>query len=156
MGLSAFSVVLIAPLEDDGCIAVAQHAVIAVGLDRSRGHDASSGAGTQPSGIHVVTDQHFINWYLLGWTPLPSNGNAIVFSSSNPSAGGEAMTGLTDNYGDTYTRTAYTDPTVDPQQFSACLGSNVSARDRIFSYTPDVVQTHVEIYTIAGADNRTA
>jgi hypothetical protein len=113
---------------------------------------ASSGAGTQPVGIHVVTDQHFINWNVLGWNPLPSNGNAVVFSTSNPSSGME-MTNLTDNYGTTYTRTPYSDPTVDPQQFSACLGSNISARDRIFSYTPDVVQTHVEIYTIAGAEN---
>ena len=118
----------------------------------SQAFRASSGAGTQPSGIHVVTDQHFINWNVLGWDPLPSNGNAIVFSTSNPSSGW-GMTNLTDNYGTTYTRTPYTDPTVDPQQYSACLGSNVSARDRIFSYTPDVVQTHVEIYTIAGAKN---
>ena len=120
----------------------------------SQAFKASSGAGTQPSGIQVVTDQHFINWNVLGWNPLPSNGNAIVFSTSNPSAGW-GMTNLTDNYGTTYARTAYTDPTVDPQQYSACLGSNVSGRDRIFSYTPDKDQTHVEIYTIAGADNLT-
>ncbi len=113
---------------------------------------ASSGAGTQPSGIQVVTDMHFVNWDVLGWNPLPSNGNAIVFSTSNPSSGWR-MTNLTDNYGTSYTRTSYSDATVDPQQYSACLGSNVSARDRIFSYTPDVHQTHVEIYTIAGAKN---
>jgi hypothetical protein len=113
---------------------------------------ASSGAGTEPSGIQVVTDIHFRNWNGLGWNPLPSNGNAIVFSSSNPSAG-YAMANLTDNYGTTYTRTPYTDAGVDPQQDSACLGANVSARDRIFSFTPDVTETHVEIYTIAGAMN---
>ena len=113
---------------------------------------ASSGAGTEPSGIQVVTDIHFRNWDGLGWNPLPSNGNAIVFSSSNPSAG-YAMANLTDNYGTTYTRTPYTDAGVDPQQDSACLGANVSARDRIFSFTPDVTETHVEIYTIAGAMN---
>ncbi len=115
---------------------------------------ASSGAGTQPSGIHVVTDMHFLNWNTLGWNPLPSNGNAVVFSTSNPSEGW-GMTNLADNYGATYTRTPYTDPTVDPQQYSACLGANVSARDRIFSFTPDVDQTHVEIYTISGAENAT-
>jgi hypothetical protein len=120
----------------------------------SQAFKAASGAGTQPSGIQVVTDQHYINWPLLGWNPLPSNGNAVVFSTSNPGVG-FGMTNLTDNYGTTYTRTAYSDPTVDPQQYSACLGSNVSARDRIFSYTPDVIQTHVEIYTIAGARNTT-
>ena len=113
-----------------------------------------NGAGTQPSGIHVVTDMHFLNWNTMGWNPLPSNGNAVVFSTSNPSEGW-GMTNLADNYGATYTRTPYTDPTVDPQQYSACLGANVSARDRIFSFTPDVDQTHVEIYTISGADNAT-
>ncbi len=115
---------------------------------------ASSGAGTQPTGIQVVTDQHFINWNLLGWNALPSNGNVVVFSTSNPSSGW-GMTNLTDNYGTTYTRTPFTDPTVDPQQYSACLGSNLSARDRIFSFTPDQIQTHVEIYTVAGAKNAT-
>jgi hypothetical protein len=115
---------------------------------------ASSGAGTEPSSIQVVTDIHFSNWNVLGWNPLPSNGNAIVFSSSNPS-GGYDMGNLTDNYGTTYTRTPYTDAGVDPQQDSACLGANVSARDRIFSFTPDVTETHVEIYTIAGAKNAT-
>ncbi len=115
---------------------------------------AASGAGTQPTGIQVVTDQHFINWPGLGWNPLPSNGNAVVFSTSNPSAGW-SMTNLADNYGTTYTRTPYTDPNVDPQQYFACLGSNISARDRIFSFTPDTIQTHVEIYTIAGAANAT-
>ena len=113
---------------------------------------ASSGAGTEPSGIQVVTDIHFRNWNGLGWNPLPSNGNAIVFSSSNPSAG-YAMANLTDNYGTTYTRTPYTDAGLDPQQYSACLGTSVSARDRVFSFTPDVTFTHVEIYTIAGAKN---
>jgi hypothetical protein len=115
---------------------------------------ASSGAGTQPSGIQVVTDMHFRNSNGLGWNPLPSNGNAVVFSSSNPS-GGYDMGNLADNYGATYTRTPYTDAGVDPQQYSACLGANVSARDRIFSFTPDVTDTHVEIYTIAGAMNAT-
>ncbi len=118
----------------------------------SQAFKASSGAGTQPSGIHVVTDMMFYNWSTLGWNPLPSNGNALVFSTSNPSSG-FGMTNLADNDGTTYTRTPYSDPTVDPQQYSACLGANVSARDRIFSFTPDVVQTHVEIYTISGAEN---
>ena len=120
----------------------------------SQAFKPSSGAGTQPSGIHVVTDQHFINWEVLGWNPLPSNGNAVVFSTSNPSSGW-GMTNLADNYGTTYTRTAFVDPAVDPQQFFVCLGANISARDRIFSYTPDVIQTHVEIYTLAGALNAT-
>ncbi len=120
----------------------------------SQAFKASSGAGTQPSGVHVVTDMHFVNWDVLGWDPLPSNGNAIVFSTSNPSSG-YGMTNLADNYGATYNRTPFTDPAVDPQQYSACLGANVSARDRIFSFTPDVVQTHVEIYTISGAENAT-
>jgi hypothetical protein len=115
---------------------------------------ASSGAGTEPSGIQVVTDIHFRNWNVLGWNPLPSNGNAVVFSSSNPS-GGYDMGNLADNYGTTYTRTPYTDAGIDPQQDSACLGANVFARDRIFSFTPDVTDTHVEIYTIAGAKNAT-
>ncbi len=118
----------------------------------SQAFKAANGAGTQPTGIQVVTDQHFINWPILGWNPLPSNGNAVIFSTSNPSAGW-SMTNLRDNYGATYTRTPYTDPTVDPQQYFTCLGSNVSARDRIFSFTPDVIQTHVEIYTVAGAKN---
>jgi len=113
---------------------------------------ASSGAGTEPGGIQVVTDLHFVNWDVFGWNSLPSNGNAVVFSSSNPSAG-YAMGNLADNYGTTYTRTPYTYAAADPQQYSACLGANVSARDRIFSFTPDQSATHVEIYTIAGAKN---
>jgi hypothetical protein len=120
----------------------------------SQAFKASSGAGTQPGGIQVVTDQHFINWSKLGWNPLPSNGNVVVFSTSNPSVE-FPMTNLTDNYGTTYTRTPYSDATVDPQQYSACLGANVEARDRIFSYAPGADQTHVEIYTIAGAKNAT-
>jgi hypothetical protein len=120
----------------------------------SQGFKAQSGAGTQPTGIQVVTDQHFINWPSLGWNPLPSNGNAVVFSTSNP-GDGFGMTNLADNYGTPYTRTPYSDPTVDPQQYSVCYGTNVAARDRIFSYTPDRIQTHVEIYTIAGAKNAT-
>ena len=120
----------------------------------SQAFRASTGAGTQPSGIQVVTDQHFINWTGLGWSPLPSNGNVVVFSTSNPSAGW-GLINLTDNYGATYTRTPYSDASVDPQQVAACLGSNVSARDRIFSYTADTHQTHVEIYTLAGAKNAT-
>jgi hypothetical protein len=115
---------------------------------------ASSGAGTQPSSIQVVTDIHFRNWNVLGWNSLPSNGNAIVFSSSNPSQGYD-MANLADNYGTTYSRTPFSDAGIDPQQDWACFGGNVSARDRIFSFTPDQTETHVEIYTIAGAKNAT-
>jgi hypothetical protein len=115
---------------------------------------ASSGAGTQPSSIQVVTDMHFRNWDVLGWNSLPSNGNAIVFSSSNPSQGYD-MGNLADNYGTAYARTPFSDAGIDPQQDWACFGQNVSARDRIFSFTPDQTETHVEIYTIAGAKNAT-
>ena len=113
---------------------------------------ASSGAGTQPSGIQVVTDMHFLNWEY--WDGIRFHRTAMPSCSPLPILVGirTAMTNLMDNYGASYTRTPYTDATFDPQQYSTCLGSNVTARDRIFSFTPGN-ETHIEIYTIAGAKN---
>ncbi len=113
---------------------------------------ASSGAGTQPTGIHVTRILHYMN--ALNGTvtvPFPSTGNAIVLSTSNPSSGGWGISNLSDSAGHTYTRTHYSDATVDPQQYFTCLGTGSGGQNLAITWTPSSENTHLLIYEIAGA-----
>jgi hypothetical protein len=112
---------------------------------------AASGAGTQPTGIHVTRILHYLN--ATGsrvQVPFPSTGNAIVLSTSNPSDGWN-MANLTDNLGDTYTRIPFPNSSTDPQIYYTCLGSVTGARDLTISWDPASLSTHLIIYEIAGA-----
>ncbi len=111
----------------------------------------SSGTGTQPSIIQVVLDAvWFSTTGSLAWNPLPSEGNAIVFSTSNPITG-YPLTGLNSNLGETYTAIANSSATTDPQIYSTCLGSAAVQRDRVWNFPSPTTSTHIELYTIAGA-----
>ncbi len=113
----------------------------------------SVGAGTQPAGVHVTRILHYvgINEKTVS-VPFPSSGNAIVISTSNPSVGGWDMANLTDNAGDTYTRTPFTDGATDPQIFSTCLGTGTGGQNLVISWTPSTINNHVLFYDIAGAN----
>ena len=113
---------------------------------------ASSGAGTQPTGIHVTRILHYLSALVNPVTvPFPSTGNAIVLSSSNPSSGGWDMANLADSNGDTYTRTKYTNAATDPQQYSTCLGAGSGGQDLTITWTAPSENVHLLIYEIAGA-----
>ncbi len=112
----------------------------------------SAGAGTQPTGIHVTRILHYVG--ILANTvsvPFPSSGNAIVISTSNPSVGGWDMSNLTDNAGHTWTRTPFSNPGLDPQIFSTCLGTGSGGQNLVISWTPSSINNHVLFYDIAGA-----
>ena len=112
----------------------------------------SAGAGTQPTGIHVTRVLHYVGILTNPVTvPFPSSGNAIVISTSNPSVGGWDMSNLTDNAGHTWTRTPFTNPPLDPQIFSTCLGTGTGSQNLVISWTPSSINNHVLIYDIAGA-----
>ncbi|MFP5230951.1 MAG: Ig-like domain repeat protein [Acidobacteriota bacterium] len=113
---------------------------------------ASSGAGTQPTGIHVTRILHFVGELTNPVTvPFPSSGNAIVISTSNPSVGGWDMANLADNEGHTWTRTPFTNPPLDPQIFSTCLGTGTGGQNLVISWNPSSINNHVLFYDIAGA-----
>ncbi len=112
----------------------------------------SAGAGTQPTGIHITRVLHYVGILTNPVTVLfPSSGNAIVISTSNPSVGGWDMSNLTDNAGHTWTRTPFTNPPLDPQIFSTCLGTGTGGQNLVISWTPSSINNHVLIYDIAGA-----
>lgn len=112
----------------------------------------SVGAGTQPSGIHVTRILHFVGELTNPVSvPFPSSGNAIVISTSNPSVGGWNMSNLADNAGHTYTRTPFSNPGLDPQIFSTCLGTGTGGQNLVISWTPSSINNHVLFYDIAGA-----
>lgn len=112
---------------------------------------ASSGAGTQPTGIHVVRILHFVGTNSSPVTvPFPSSGNAIVISTSNPSNGWQ-LKNLGDNAGHTYTRVPFTNADLDPQIFSTCLGTGAGGQNLVISWNPDSINNHVIVYDIAGA-----
>ena len=114
---------------------------------------ASPGAGTQPTGIHITRIMHFLNPLVNPvWTPFPSTGNAIVITTSNPSAGnGMDMANLADNLGAPLARTPFVNADTDPQIYSTCFGSGTGGRDFAIDWTPDTDNTHLLIYDIAGA-----
>ncbi|MFP5228899.1 MAG: Ig-like domain-containing protein, partial [Acidobacteriota bacterium] len=112
----------------------------------------STGAGTQPSGIHVTRILHFVGELTNPVSvPFPSSGNAIVVSTPNPSEGGWEMSGLADNEGHTWTRTPFTNPGLDPQIFFTCLGTRTGGQNLVLSWTPSSINNHVLFYDIAGA-----
>ena len=113
----------------------------------------SPGAGTQPTGIHVTRILHYvgINEKTVS-VPFPSSGNAIVISTSNPSEGGWNMGTVTDNAGHTYTRTPFSNPPLDPQIFSTCLGTGAGGQNLVISWAGSSINNHVLIYDIAGAN----
>jgi hypothetical protein len=111
----------------------------------------SSGAGTQPTGIHVVRVMHFVGLDSGTVTvPFPSSGNAIVISTSNPSNGWQ-LKNLGDNAGHAYTRVPYSNGDLDPQIFSTCLGTGAGGQNLVISWNPDQINNHVLLYDIAGA-----
>lgn len=116
---------------------------------------ASSGAGTQPSGIHVTRVMHFYNNPLPlnpATIPFPSTGNAIVITSAYPSSSYEGdMANLTDNQGDTWTRTPFKIADDDPQVYYTCFGAVAGGRDLTIDFKPDTGITHMVLYEIAGA-----
>jgi hypothetical protein len=116
---------------------------------------ASAGAGTQPTGIHVTRVMHYYNPPLPltpAWIAFPSTGNAIVISSAYPSSGYEGdMTDVTDNQGDTWTRTPFTVANDDPQIYYTCFGSGAGGRDLTIDWLPDTGTTHMIVYDVAGA-----
>jgi len=112
---------------------------------------ASSGAGTQPTGIHVVRILHFVGEQVNPVkVPFPSSGNAIVISTSNPTEGWN-MAGLTDNAGHTYTRVPSTNAQLDPQIYSTCLGTGTGGQNLVISWPESQINNHVIFYDIAGA-----
>jgi hypothetical protein len=115
---------------------------------------SSSGAGTQPTGIHVTRILHYVGVVEKTVSvPFPSSGNAIVISTSNPSVGGWDMANLTDNAGHTYTRTPFSNGDTDPQIFSTCLGTGSGSQNLVISWTGSTINNHVLFYDIAGANN---
>ncbi len=112
---------------------------------------ASAGAGTQPTGIHVTRIMHFVGVLVNPvMVPFPSSGNAIVVSTSNPSAGWN-MSNIKDNAGHVYTRVPFTNADLDPQIFSTCLGTGSGGQNLVLSWTPDSINNHAIFYDIAGA-----
>ncbi len=116
---------------------------------------ASSGAGTQPTGIHVTRVMHYYNPGLPltpAWIAYPSTGNAVVITSAYPSGQfGGNMTDVADTQGDTWTRTPYTSYAADPQLYYTCLGAQASSRDLTIDWLPDTGTTHMIVYDVAGA-----
>ena len=112
---------------------------------------ASSGAGTQPTGIHVTRILHFVGELTNPVSvPFPSSGNAIVVSTSNDSAEWP-MSDIGDNEGHAYTRVPYSNAQTDPEIFSTCLGSGTGGQNLVISWTPGSINNHVLFYDIAGA-----
>ncbi len=116
---------------------------------------ASSGAGTQPSGIHVTRVMHYYNPPLPltpAWIAFPSTGNAVAIISAYPSGQfGGNMTDVADTQGDTWTRTPYTSYAADPQLYYTCLGAQSGSRDLTIDWLPDTGTTHMIVYDVAGA-----
>jgi hypothetical protein len=111
----------------------------------------SSGAGTQPTGVHVTRILHFVGEVTNPVSvPFPSSGNAIVVSTSNDSADWN-MSSIGDNEGHTYTRVPYTNAETDPQIYSTCLGTGTGGQNLVISWSPSSINNHVLFYDIAGA-----
>jgi Bacterial Ig-like domain (group 3)/Bacterial Ig-like domain (group 2)/MBG domain len=112
---------------------------------------ASSGAGTQPTGIHVTRILHFVGENTNPVTvPFPSSGNAVVVSTSNDAAEWD-MTSIADNEGHAYTRVPSTNAQTDPQIYSTCLGTGTGGQNLVISWKGGSINNHVMFYDIAGA-----
>ena len=116
---------------------------------------ASSGAGTQPTGIHVTRVMHYYNPPLPvtpAYLPFPVTGNAVAITSAYPSGSYAGnMTDVADTQGDAWTRTPYTSYAYDPQIYYACLGAQTAGRDLTIDWLPDTGTTHMIVYDVAGA-----
>ena len=119
---------------------------------------ATSGAGTQPPSGHAWPVRDLVAWnspatgLTLAYVAGPTNGNAIVFDSTNYQSILD-LTTLNDNQSGTYTVNPVTDTTADPEQYVNCMGSGGGVnRDRTFSFAISGAMSHTVHYLdIAGA-----
>ncbi|MBZ5513216.1 MAG: hypothetical protein LAN70_18875 [Acidobacteriia bacterium] len=113
---------------------------------------ASSGEGTQPSGITVVRT---ISFYCCGKAsvsmPFPSSGNAFVMTTGQDAQSGDwPITNVSNGYDTVHKVTGSADPPTDPQAFYIC-SATTGGQTRI-TWTQGN-QAHFVFYDIAGASS---